>query len=142
MGSARTTGPGTDVVDNVDRRYSSSDHLSSKPRPEPRYPLPFSCKGWTPQIEIQGVGGYRQTGCRFVVDLTETRRTRKEDIIGGPGKTTAAKRDREKARLQKQRDKEERRAQRKAAKLNRPMQEGEEDPDLAGLQWGPQPPLF
>ncbi|NGZ60313.1 MAG: hypothetical protein CV081_07410 [Nitrospira sp. LK265] len=61
--------------------------------------------------------------------------------MGGTGKTTAAKRDREKARLQKQRDKEERRAQRKAAKLNRPTQEGE-DPDLAGLQWGPQPPLF
>lgn len=61
--------------------------------------------------------------------------------MGGPGKTTLAKRDREKARRQKQREKEERRVQRKAAKLNRPAQEGE-DPDLAGLRWGPQPPLY
>ncbi|TKB90285.1 MAG: hypothetical protein E8D40_11010 [Nitrospira sp.] len=61
--------------------------------------------------------------------------------MGGTGKTTPAKRDREKARLQKQRDKEERRVQRKAAKVNRPEQEGE-DPDLAGLQWGPQDPLY
>lgn len=61
--------------------------------------------------------------------------------MGGPGKTTTAKRDREKAQRQKQRDKEERRAQRKATKPNRETQDGE-DPDLAGLQWGPQPPLY
>lgn len=54
---------------------------------------------------------------------------------------TLAKRDREKARLQKQREKEERRALRKANKRERPDQEGE-DPDLAGLRWGPQPPLY
>jgi hypothetical protein len=65
----------------------------------------------------------------------------KEGIIGGPGKTTAAKRDREKSRQQKQRDKEARRVQRKANKPDRPAQEGE-DPDLAGLQWGPQAPLY
>lgn len=68
-------------------------------------------------------------------------RARKEDIIGGPGKTTAAKRDREKSRQQKQRDKEARRVERKANKPDRPAQEGE-DPDLAGLQWGPQAPLY
>jgi len=66
----------------------------------------------------------------------------KEDIIGGPGKTTMAKRDREKARQLKQREKEEQRAQRKANKRDRrPTQDGE-DPDLAGLSWGPQPPLY
>jgi hypothetical protein len=65
----------------------------------------------------------------------------KEGIIGGPGKTTAAKRDREKSRQQKQREKEARRVQRKANKPDRPAQEGE-DPDLAGLQWGPQAPLY
>jgi hypothetical protein len=66
----------------------------------------------------------------------------KEDIIGGPGKTTSGKRDRERARQQKQREKEARRAQRQANKLNpRSTVEGE-DPDLAGLRWGPQPPLY
>jgi hypothetical protein len=66
----------------------------------------------------------------------------KEDIIAGPGKTTLAKRDREKARQIKQREKEERRLQRKAGKTDRrPSQDGE-DPDLAGLNWGPQAPLY
>jgi len=42
----------------------------------------------------------------------------------------------------KQREKEERRVQRKADKPDRrPGMEGE-DPDLEGLQWGPQPPMF
>ena len=68
-------------------------------------------------------------------------RTRKEGTIAGTGKTTQAKREREKSRQQKQREKEARRVQRKTAKLNRPEQEGE-DPDLAGLHWGPQPPLY
>ncbi|NGZ02508.1 MAG: hypothetical protein CV090_05585 [Nitrospira sp. WS238] len=61
--------------------------------------------------------------------------------MAGTGKTTQAKRSREKARQEKQRDKELRREQRKAAKLNQPTQGGE-DPDLAGLSWGPQPPLY
>ncbi len=72
---------------------------------------------------------------------TRTRRTHKEDTIGGPGKVTLAKREREKARQQKQREKEARREQRKATKRDRPDQEGE-DPDLAGLRWGPQDPLY
>jgi hypothetical protein len=44
----------------------------------------------------------------------------------------------------KQREKEERRAQRKAEKTDRrpaPAKDGE-DPDLAGLHWGPQAPLY
>lgn len=62
--------------------------------------------------------------------------------MGGPGKTTFAKREREKARQMNQREKEERRLQRKAEKLvRRPSQDGE-DPDLAGLHWGPQAPLY
>lgn len=68
-------------------------------------------------------------------------RTRKEGAIAGTGKTTQAKREREKSRQQKQREKEARRVERKAAKLNRPTEEGE-DPDLAGLHWGPQAPLY
>lgn len=66
----------------------------------------------------------------------------KEGTIGRPGKTTLAKRDREKALQRKQREKEERRAQRKAGKADRlPTKDGE-DPDLAGLHWGPQAPLY
>ncbi len=42
----------------------------------------------------------------------------------------------------KQREKEARRVQRKAEKSERrPHAEGE-DPDLAGLHWGPQEPLY
>ena len=42
----------------------------------------------------------------------------------------------------KQREKEARRVQRKAEKAERrPRTEGE-DPDLAGLHWGPQEPLY
>ena len=67
---------------------------------------------------------------------------KKEDAIGKPAKTTLAKRDREKAKQMKQREKEARRVQRKAEKSERrPHAEGE-DPDLAGLRWGPQEPLY
>ena len=58
------------------------------------------------------------------------------------GTTTLAKRDRQKA-LQKQRlDEETKRALRKAVKASRPSRSDGEDPDLAALRWGPQPPLF
>jgi len=42
----------------------------------------------------------------------------------------------------KQREKEERRLQRKAEKHDKPQDQGGEDPDLAGLHWGPQEPLY
>ncbi len=42
----------------------------------------------------------------------------------------------------KRKDKQERRAQRKAEKTNRPLPINGEDPDLEGLRWGPQAPLF
>jgi hypothetical protein len=42
----------------------------------------------------------------------------------------------------KQREKEERRAQRKAEKTDRRPAKDGEDPDLAGLHWGPQAPLY
>ncbi len=65
-----------------------------------------------------------------------------EGVIGQKSKTTFAKREREKARQIKQREKEARRVERKAIKLDRyPTSDGE-DPDLAGLRWGPQDPLY
>lgn len=67
----------------------------------------------------------------------------KEAPIARPGKTTLAKRDREKAKQAKQREKEARRAVRKAEKANRPDGPTDgADPDLAGLFCGPQPPLY
>ena len=63
--------------------------------------------------------------------------------LSGAGKTTIAKRDREKAKQVQRRDKDARREQRKTEKPDRPSTaEGGEDPDLAGLQWGPQEPLY
>ena len=67
---------------------------------------------------------------------------KKEGTIGRPAKTTLAKRDREKAKQMKQREKEARREQRKAEKAERPQRPEGEDPDLAGLHWGPQEPLY
>jgi hypothetical protein len=42
----------------------------------------------------------------------------------------------------KQREKDDRRAQRKAEKPEPRPRTGGEDPDLEGLQWGPQPPSY
>ncbi len=58
------------------------------------------------------------------------------------GKPVLAKRDRERAKQAKRNEKEARRAQRKEAKRERPERGEGEDPDLAGLQPGPQAPLY
>ena len=143
LGNTGTPRSGAIVLVTVNRGHSPPDLVRRQLGIELRHAFPFSPDGRASQISTQGegVGGQSQTWGRFAVGLTSTHRTRKEGIIAGTGKTTQAKRDREKSRQQKQREKEERRVQRKAAKLNRPTQEGE-DPDLAGLHWGPQPPLY
>jgi hypothetical protein len=66
----------------------------------------------------------------------------KEDAIGRTGKTTLAKRDREKTLQMQRKEKEAKRALRKAEKAARGSHPDGEDPDLAGLRWGPQPPLY
>lgn len=55
--------------------------------------------------------------------------------------TTPAKRQKEKNRQDKQRDKDARREQRKLERANRPNSQEGEDPDIAGIVPGPQPPL-
>ena len=55
--------------------------------------------------------------------------------------TSFGKRQREKNRQEKRREKENRRVQRKEDRANRPPTEGAEDPDIAGIVPGPQPPL-
>jgi hypothetical protein len=65
----------------------------------------------------------------------------KEAPIGKPGKATLAKRNRERVQQLKKKDKEARRAQRKVEKEPRPT-DVTEDPDLKGLVWGPQEPLY
>jgi hypothetical protein len=53
-----------------------------------------------------------------------------------------AKRDREKALQMQRKEKEAKRALRKAEKAVRESHPEGEDPDLAGLRWGPQSPLY
>lgn len=55
-------------------------------------------------------------------------------------KATQAKRSRELLKKAKYEEKTERRAQRKAEKASLPRVEGD-DPDLAGIVAGPQPPV-
>ncbi len=56
------------------------------------------------------------------------------------GRLTFQKREREKARLQKRKDKEARRVEAKAKRSGTVRPAGEEDPDIAGIRPGPQPP--
>ena len=53
--------------------------------------------------------------------------------------TSFLKRQRERDRQQKQKEKAERRREAKARKVETPRIDGEEDPDIAGIQPGPQP---
>jgi hypothetical protein len=55
--------------------------------------------------------------------------------------TTPAKRQKEKNRQEKQRDKEKRRDQRRQDRANAERPANGEDPDIAGIVPGPQPPL-
>ena len=54
-------------------------------------------------------------------------------------KATFQKREREREKQQKQRDKEVRRQEVKKAKAERPPNDSQEDPDIAGITPGPQP---
>jgi hypothetical protein len=54
-------------------------------------------------------------------------------------KQTFQKREKEKARVMKQKDKEIRRSEAKARKANIATAIGDEDPDIAGIRPGPQP---
>jgi len=56
------------------------------------------------------------------------------------GRPTVSKRQKELARQQRQREKAERRAQRAAERASRPDVSDGEDPDIAGIVPGPQPP--
>ena len=53
---------------------------------------------------------------------------------------TAQKRAREKAQQERQKQKQQRRAEARERKANAPVHTGDEDPDLAGMRPGPQPP--
>jgi hypothetical protein len=55
---------------------------------------------------------------------------------------TFLKREREKAKREKQQQKQARRAEASARKANAPASaDGGEDPDIAGIRLGPQPPI-
>lgn len=53
---------------------------------------------------------------------------------------THQKRDRERSRIEWRKEKEARKAAAKARKAAEPRQVGGEDPDIAGIVPGPQPP--
>jgi hypothetical protein len=55
---------------------------------------------------------------------------------------TIAKQTRERDKQVKQREKESRRVQRKEEKAGQVRSHDEDDPDLAGMKPGPQPPLY
>jgi hypothetical protein len=57
------------------------------------------------------------------------------------GRPSITKRNREQAKREKQRDKAERRAQRANERRDRAAAADGEDPDIAGIVPGPQPPL-
>ena len=57
------------------------------------------------------------------------------------GRPSINKRNREQAKREKQQEKAARRAARAADKNNRARSDDGEDPDLAGIVPGPQPPL-
>lgn len=52
---------------------------------------------------------------------------------------TFQKREKEKARIERQREKESRRLESKERKADQPATFGGEDPDIAGIRPGPQP---
>lgn len=54
---------------------------------------------------------------------------------------TRQKRDKEKARLEKRKYKAERRLEAQARRAVAVPRTGSEDPDIAGIRLGPQPPL-
>lgn len=53
---------------------------------------------------------------------------------------TAQKRAREKAQADRQKEKEQRRAEARERRGNAPPRTTDEDPDIAGIRAGPQPP--
>jgi hypothetical protein len=55
--------------------------------------------------------------------------------------TTVSKRQKERTRQDRQKEKEKRREQRRQDRANAPRPAGGEDPDIAGIVPGPQPPL-
>ena len=57
------------------------------------------------------------------------------------GRPSITKRNREQAKREKQKEKAERRAQRAVDRQNRATSDDGEDPDIAGIVPGPQPPL-
>jgi hypothetical protein len=61
-------------------------------------------------------------------------------LAGGDMPTSFGKRQRERNRQEKQREKEQRRDQRKRDKPAKPVTANGEDPDIAGIIPGPQPP--
>jgi hypothetical protein len=61
--------------------------------------------------------------------------------VAGQGRTTGAKRQKERQRAEKRQLKEAKKVQRAAEKAERAPSATDEDPDIAGIVAGPQAPL-
>lgn len=62
--------------------------------------------------------------------------------MAGKSRPTQLKRQRERALAEKRNQKALRRQEAKERRSNAPRREGEEDPDIAGIRPGPQPPQY
>jgi hypothetical protein len=62
--------------------------------------------------------------------------------MASKSRPTQLKRQRERALAEKRVQKIARREEAKVRKSNAPARTGDEDPDIAGIRPGPQPPLF
>ncbi len=62
--------------------------------------------------------------------------------MASKSRPTQLKRQRERALQEKRNQKAAKRQEAKERRANTPRREGEEDPDIAGIRPGPQPPQF
>jgi hypothetical protein len=62
--------------------------------------------------------------------------------MAGKSRPTQLKRQRERALVEKRNQKAARRQEAKERRANTPRQPGDEDPDIAGIRPGPQPPPY
>ncbi|MBI2220003.1 MAG: hypothetical protein HYU53_02205 [Acidobacteria bacterium] len=62
--------------------------------------------------------------------------------MAGKSRPTQLKRQRERALAEKRNQKAARRQEAKERRANTPRREGDEDPDIAGIRPGPQPPPY
>ena len=91
------------------------------------------------QIEAKALARLREPRARTALEIIHRRLIPARKVhLKFP--TTPAKRKKEKDRQDRRQEKEKRREQRKHERAAQPLPAGGEDPDIAGIVPGPQPP--